>query len=154
MRIENRSTLYTTARLQPLVDFVSKYCKEAGTATLSVKDSKNHDLICGGMAYQWRPTELRGSGGYIEMVLSRHSYPCKSEHVPEVGAIELHSFEEEFVMVLAHESKHLDDFEGEYTKSEDDSFWEMRAELHAVKVLKAFRKSKTKKSTKTLQVNF
>lgn len=139
MRIENKSAYYPTARLQPLVDFASRWFKTNQVVVLQLTDGAEPSKVCGGYAYRDR----------VKMTLSRHAYPCTSEHVAEVGPVELRSFEEEFLLVLLHEVAHVNQFsEGRLYYDSNDA--EVEAEMFAVKMLARYRRS-TRKLAKTYQ---
>ncbi len=139
MRIENRSVLYPTHRLQKIVDYAVKHCPQADTAVLQVSDNADLRRACGGYAYRDR----------VEMTMGAHAYPCHvAAHVEEVGPVDFYSFEEEFLFVLAHETCHILQIRsGRFFASEYAA--EVEAELHAVKVLGAYRRSLRKKNQAT-----
>jgi len=82
----------------------------------------------------------------VRLWLSKgRQYPTTTHYLPEVGTVQLRSWDEEFVYVLAHELQHIADFwGGELTAADLDGQWmghhlEVRAEKYAVKTLRAWR---------------
>jgi hypothetical protein len=62
--------------------------------------------------------------------------------VEEVGQVTFNSLEEELLYVLAHELRHI--YDGFQPKQITDHEAEVLAELHAMKVLKAWRRKKSR----------
>jgi hypothetical protein len=133
MRVTNRSSFHPIRKLQAVLDFLRESAPTLADVTL-------RDQAWG-----------RFSGGYatklpfpsITIWLSRSlAYPCITCHVPEVGAISVSDFEEEVVLVLAHELRHVLHFTGKprrYTTANAGAA-EVDAERFAAKMLKGWRK--------------
>jgi hypothetical protein len=150
VRIQNRSAFVSTAKILPLVDFVSFRTKFSSLATLVLVDG-GCESVTGGKALKTRldgdPISLVAPS-MITLYLSRGlSYPFSTEHeIPavaaKVGEVVLNSWEEEIVFVLAHEAAHIDAFHGK--GHTDIVACELDAEKFAVKTLKAYRRSQEK----------
>lgn len=143
VRIENESRYHTTEILIPVVDFVCTYTSYSPLATLRVTDLRQAHHFSGGFARKLRldVSDLSlVAPGLITVELSRGAvYPRTTRYVEEVGPIVVESFEEEFLVVLAHEAKHFDDFAVGLVAS--DHKHEVRAERFAVKLLRKWRRS-------------
>jgi hypothetical protein len=148
MRLENRSTRHETPKLLPLVEFAVRQAKYASLATLRLVDARKPEQIIGG--YSWKFDPQVGdlalvAPSLVKMTLSAaERYPRCSEHVPEVGPIEFQTWEEEFLLVLAHELRHVDQFWGE--RITDAHKAEVDAERFALRSLQRYRKRSRQKS--------
>lgn len=143
MNIENRSTRHPTHKLQPLVRFVCGRAR-TGRAHLHVSDHPRARTTTTGQAFSFCPH--RGIP-MIALALGQGMtrYPRVSRHVPEVPAVTLRSWQEEVVLVLAHESRHLWQFRTrafEFRTTAGRHAAEVDAEQFAVGVLEAYRARK------------
>lgn len=145
MRIENRSAFHPTAKLLPVIDFVLEYTGYSSLATLRLTDMKNAAGFSGGYACKHRQDGhdlTLVAPSIVDIQLSRACrYPKTTVHVPELGEVQVRSFEEEFLLVLAHELRHVDQFWGR--RFTDEAAAELDAERFAIKILKAWRKRAT-----------
>lgn len=149
MRVENRSVHFATNRLYLIQDFVTRRSRYSDLTTLQLYDAKDPRKICGGYAWQHRPDvgELSlVAPSLIRMTLSRgNTYPRSTQHIKSIDPIELYSWEEEFLFVLAHEVRHIDQAWNGDVYTDDEA--EEDAERYAIETLKAFRKSQRKLRT-------
>ena len=76
------------------------------------------------------------------------SYPRSTMHVPETGKIVLNSWEEEFVLVLAHEARHILHFR-HFIDVMTPEEMEIDAEFSALEVLEKFRKNQSRRAPMT-----
>lgn len=141
MIIENYS-MHRLSDLKPLVLFASRHVPMAHMARLKFVDSQDREMCTKGMAYSADPfnQEHRPDPSLVVIDLSSvRQYPCQDQYLPEVPAVTLRSWEEEVLLVLAHEFRHIEQY---WTwRFEDLIGWEMEidAELFAIKVLDAWR---------------
>ena len=141
MRLQNLSPVHRTADLLPLIDFVTTFYKYPYLAKLVV--SQRPSTIFGtGRAYATNPnlTETdMGSPSLVQVNLASGSYPKKSMLILELGVVTVNSWEEEFVLILAHELRHIDQiYTGSHAADEVDAA-EYDAESCAIALLSVFR---------------
>lgn len=130
MRLSNASRRHSSA-LAPLCSFVYDHFKHANKVFLEVIDQEKSKRKSGGLADKYN-----GSSGMQSRVTVWLTGPRKWPMVSrfEGFSTKLNSWEEEFVLVLAHELRHIDQF---HTTVPAD--YERDAEGYAIKVLKAYR---------------
>ena len=134
MKIKNRSYLAPRI-LKPILRFVlARVRKEADLVTLT--QAHQVDLAgrptCGGLATR------DGDSYSVEVgVDDRCEYP-RVQRLCYRTPVELRSVEEEVVVILAHEMRHLDQFAGR-THEGRDLEAEVDAELFAAEVLEQWR---------------
>jgi hypothetical protein len=144
MQVKNLSTRHPTHKLQPLIDFVASRTRRHSKVALYLDDQSSRQITVGAA----HPGIHGVVNPCIRMTLSRGlgRYPRKTTHVDEVGTILLESWEEEVVLVLAHELRHIEQFsEGkqyEYYEAEVD------AERFGLKVLQQYRVAQSRFATR------
>jgi hypothetical protein len=118
MRLENRSTRHETPKLLPLVEFAVRQAKYASLATLRLVDARKPDQIIGG--YSWKFDPQVGdltlvAPSLVKMTLSAAERYPRLQRARSGGWCRSSSqtWEEEFLLVLAHELRHVDQFWGE-----------------------------------------
>lgn len=138
MQIVNR-TDHPVRHLRQLVDFVARRSKFCMMARLVVEQMPSGM----GVGYSWkldpRPGDhLLVTPSLVRVSLAGHTYPYVTQTVPEVPGQRLADWREEFVLILAHELAHIDQFwTGRSATVHED---EVLAEREAVKVLDEYRK--------------
>lgn len=141
MRLENRSAFHSTARIRPLVEFVARQTSFSDLALVRVSDTKVPHGKMGGQAWKHRPDVGALSlvaPSLVDVQVGRAAlYPYVTRHVDEVGDIKVASWEEEFVLVVAHELFHVDQFWTEAFSSEHAA--EVDAERRAKRTLQQYR---------------
>ena len=143
--IVNTSRL-SVKQIRPLVGFVSKYFFHSNRAYIVVQDHEEAGVMCGGeITYDASFLRRRDLGiedfdRYSEIVLdiSRDIvYPIGTKHRKTTRWVQLNSIEEEIVLVLAHEMRHLDQWhQNRRVKIANP---EVDAERHAIMVLNEYR---------------
>lgn len=133
MKVTNLSSFHSTSALMPVLDFM---CKRAPTSAEIMLKDQAWGLFSGGYA-----TKEPAPAATIWMSRAL-IYPCVSQHVPEVAPVTVHSFEEELVLVLAHEIRHLSQFNDipRHFTTADAHAAEIDAEWFASKTLKAWKR--------------
>lgn len=141
MRVENQSAHHPTRQLLKVIDFVSEHCQYGDLATLQLLDLKSPKQFTGGYTYKHRPDVCELSliaPSLIVLQLSHGAaYPATSIHVEEVGPVTVQSFDEEFLLVLGHEGRHVDQMNGAPVTDEHEA--ELDAETFAVQLLAKWR---------------
>lgn len=134
-----------TSELLPLIQFVSGHCDNSAMANLIIEDSVG--LFSSGRAWKFVPRKGGdhpilgrydfGTPSLVRVGLStKRHYPKISLHRQSVGPIEVSSWEEEFVFVLAHELRHIAQF---WSPNSYPTYYEVDAESHGKNVLELFR---------------
>lgn len=109
-----------------------------------------------GNAYRWDPTDNVDplAPSLIVLQVSRNrSYPvkdtyCDEKDKPYAEEVTIHSWDEEFVLILAHELRHIDQFFCINGNGLSERQMEEDAEKFAIKVLSSYRKTRRKPLTK------
>lgn len=143
MKFENYSTRISTQAIKEAAKFIGKYCKYNVLATIRVLDAPEEKFTMGGLAYQHCPDESYdvSAPSLIKIWVNKNNeYPKQDSYVPQVVVV-FQDFEEEFLYVLAHEMRHIDQF-WTSLKSIKGYEAEVDAEKFALKVLNLFRKNK------------
>jgi hypothetical protein len=149
VNLTNSSNLRRTRDLNPLIDFVAKYSKFAYLAKLVVTTTTRTDTegrpTCAGQAHRQNPrlTETDVSApSLVEVGLNADaSYPRTQRLSRLMPELRFANWREEFVAVLAHELRHIDQFwTGSHTQGQELEA-EVDAETFAAAVLNAFRSS-------------
>jgi hypothetical protein len=125
MKVVNRSKI-PTAELLPLLKFALKKIKRSNLATLYFEDGRRGGE---GETWMWAPSGYQSESPtrpacVIVRVAPRDSFrPYRDQYVTSLP-VEFKAWEEEVLVVLAHELKHLDDFwtVGETTEEGAESF--------------------------------
>jgi hypothetical protein len=138
VRIENLSSR-PTRPLLPAIDFVCKCSPYSALATLQLQDLKAQGFS-GGLAWKHRPQlgdlALVAPSLIVMQLAKGGHYPSATVYVKEVGEVVVQSFEEEFLFVLAHEARHIQQFWSTAIKGRKA---EVDAELFARDILRAWR---------------
>lgn len=128
--------------LLPLVEFVAARTAYADMAYLHVRpgqyDAYGRPHVARGMAEKANTDPAGTAPSRIDVWLARGvSYP-RDDYYPaaEVGIIVLNDWKEEFILVLAHESYHVQRFWGTDPKPDNE---EHAAETFGVQVLNEWR---------------
>ncbi len=169
MKVENRSG-YSLKFLQPLIDRAVKATggkKLFMNVQLRITEHGSHGEYSGGNAevetgpiarmsrlqdenrsgYSLKSIPNTSNEAVVDLELSRGlSYPLvMPAHMVSIGDVAVHSFEEEVLLVLAHELRHVlqlrDGFPRWFLKGEE-YFMEEDAERHAVGVVEGWRRRK------------
>jgi len=119
MRIENRSRTCPRATLEHILAFLSKHCKYTDSATILVSDGTGKGR---GRAYMCSPL---GPGSLVQIWAVPGAYT--SHTIPSLGPVQVANLEEQLVLILAHELRHLEQFhaglyvEGQEVEAEVDA---------------------------------
>lgn len=146
VKVENLSRIPTKS-LRPLIEFVAARVASGHMARVRVLDGKP-ERHTGGLATKYFPTPEQHdlvTPSAIRLWLyepGTHVYPRIERHVEELEAVVLSSWEEEVLLVLAHELRHIDQFWDEEWDG-DDHAGEVDAEAFAIQVLKDWRSSRS-----------
>jgi len=127
--VSNHSAFYPSHLLAPLVAWVAGQMK--GSATVQVHDREKPGQLSAGFA--------RNDGSVVLHLSRQTSYPRRTTHVREVGSVRLDSWQEELVLVLAHELRHVEQFATWPPRKLMKRAMEDDAERFAVMVLERFR---------------
>lgn len=137
MRIENKSAFHQTSSIAELVAFVAGAARLPDRTRLTLSDVENPRHFTGGAAGR----------GCIELALSRgnFAYPYRMQHpdaavAKEVPFIQVESWEEEILLVLAHEARHVNQIRQEQFTMDDVHEAEVDAERFAQAVLRSWRR--------------
>lgn len=99
MQVTNK----TVSKVQHLVKFVAQHSEFAAVSRLILNQSL--DTAMRGLA------TMDGLDLYVEIWLPvTRAYPVISHHLDKLKPETLYSWEEEFVLVLAHELRHIEQF--------------------------------------------
>lgn len=137
MRLTNRSRSLQTSTLNEIAEFVTSYCQYQHLAHICVFDRAERKIFGKGRAHFPSLVEVYVSQGL--------SYPTVSDVVPGIHPAIVRSWEEEFVLVLAHELRHLDQFHNGSFLASERALAEIDAETVARSVLRAYRRQKSYK---------
>lgn len=139
MKILNLSSR-PTQPLRPLVDFIlSRLDKSAQLARIQLLDQPNAAQTSSGLAEMRVPGDA-AHPSRVTVYLSYDSainFPASFQHVPEIKPFEIRSWEEEVLLVLAHELRHVVQFWGDEQMSAH--VMEVDAEAFAISTVKAWR---------------
>ena len=147
MNLVNRSNLRRTASLYPLIDFVTQFCDYAYLAKLRVVPTSRTDgagrPTCAGQAHRQNPNLTEAdvaTPSLVEVGLHPEAaYPRTQRLNRLCPELTFRTWQEEFVAVLAHELRHIDQFwTGSHTRGQELEA-EVDAETFAAAVLNAFR---------------
>ncbi len=148
MRVIVRTRHYTANQLRPLVAFVAKHFTHREKAVVIVQDQQC-GMTCGGLAYprHRKAAELGGANvvNLVKVFLPRAlEYPHGSRVVPQLPPINLDSWEEDFIVTLAHELRHVDQFNNGTYDSGNPGPSELDAEAFGQSVLRLYREEQAK----------
>lgn len=116
-----------TARLDL---FLSKYCKYKHLAKVHIRRTSG----------VWRGYARRTASGYdVDLQVGEAVYPRRTRLGPGMPELHLRSWEDEYVVVLAHELRHVHQFE--LRAFSDPLEAERDAEVFAAAVLRKFQGS-------------
>jgi hypothetical protein len=137
MQLANRSAYHRTSKLLPLVNFVAARMECPDTALIEILDTKSSSSAIGGRAWRHEGTGL----DFVTLTVGRSTtYPRITKHVDEVGVIQLADWEENFVLVLAHELAHIRQFRRRTFSCRQRHAAEVDAERRAKQVLQQYRR--------------
>lgn len=122
---QNKSK-YPDSLLLPLEKFVFSRSRFGGTARLMIRDAKPSEWVSHGYAQY----------GWIVLDLADYAkYPKRDSHRASTGTVAYRSFAEEYLYLLAHEARHID----QHNSTQAVPFPEVDAECWAQTVLAAYR---------------
>lgn len=127
--------------LQPLVDFVCERTSNSRLAVLLVYTNEIRGGGTIGMAHKHDTDTMLCDGvpGLVTVGVSKDKcYPWASEYRKSVGPVRFESWQEEFLFVLAHEFRHIDQF----WMLNPPRHYEVDAEHFAMGILAEYRDSK------------
>lgn len=125
--------------IDPILQFVSSHYKIKNPVILYV--ANGHEK--GRMTYGWTGRKTAGEPIIVKLGLSSGlQYPRVTRHTPETPIVNLSSFEEEVVLVLAHELRHASQIDSGAFRAMTVANSELDAERFAVRVLERFRANK------------
>lgn len=132
-------TKYDNSVLNPLIQFVLTQMPIGQLAWLHMVDGGAADPmeVTGGLAEGHSPFPADPSVPHrvtLWLRLNPQKYPYKTCHRKSVGEVSVDSWEEEFVLVLAHELRHVHQFVFGTPRN-----YEVDAERHAIAVLTQYR---------------
>lgn len=144
MKIENHSDNIQTREIRALFNFVKQYTKYSYCAVLRVCDAPPAKMT-GGFANHTEPDpDLYDpvAPSSVELLVGDRSprFPYKDQHVPELPPVTINTWEEEVLLVLAHELRHIDQF-WSWDQINDGHLIEVDAERFAIEVLEKWRKT-------------
>lgn len=138
MHLTNASNLRRTAALNPLIDFVSKYANHHDLARVRVQDGSVKDgagrPTYGGQAQGEEKNYL-----VIIAINANTTYPRIQRLNRLTPAVRFKKWEDEFVMVLAHELRHISQFIVGAFEIGEELEAEVDAEVFAAKVLEQYQ---------------
>jgi hypothetical protein len=154
MDIWFETTKYSQARVLELCDFVARHVPASCKVELLI-GKKDPNAVGGDVQFGFTgkaQTRFHKPGVveifvWVENSGSRTSYPFESNYVEGITHV-VRNWEEEFVMVLSHELRHVAHFTTMYGQL-DSNAQEVDAEKCAQRVLALFRKTKIRRSSKT-----
>jgi hypothetical protein len=140
MYLANHTNLRPSYDLTRLAQFVIKYCDNADLAQVDIDVGYQLDQhgrpACGGLAYRDGDTYTVAIG-----LDPRATYPRTQRLNLKTPCVRFESWQAEFVMVLAHELRHIDQFAlGAFMRGQELEA-EIDAEVFAAAVLEAWRES-------------
>lgn len=121
--------------LRPLIKWVESQFKIKSTMHLEISDAYEGTEMTVGITGKTYPNDITISIS----VPKKRKFPYITRHfdMPEVT---LKSLKEELILVLSHEFRHAYQFDSGISKAVTGYWAEKDAELHAIKLLKRFRK--------------
>lgn len=137
MRIQNRSRLKTAA-FEKLLSYMEGILPQAATARFELKP-RLEDQCVGGRA----SNNQEGAWPHLvelELPGVTREYPLLERVLPSLPFIELHSFEEEVLLVLAHELKHCAQYLDADAMTWEQDERELDAETFAYDVVERWRR--------------
>lgn len=145
MKLVSRSKRRKKSELQEIAAFVMARTPLRSNVVITFRDSTEDE---GGYFTYGRATMDRTHGKVstsIDIRLSRDiCYPAIiPEHVQEVGDVNAATWQEELVLVLGHEAKHLFYWENGFFLRGQEHACEVSAERHGVAVLNSWIESTT-----------
>lgn len=147
MRVLN-FTQEPTSHFRKLAKFVRKYTQYDHMCVLEVYNTLRRKFSGGGATYcmyrQRDPSAAEPS--LIRIWRGNCTTPYKTLRVKKLGKVTVNTRDEEFVFILAHEMKHLDDFWGGRGWKNKNS--EYSAEQFAIQILKKYRLMQNAKCAK------
>ena len=142
MKVENRGSL-PTGVVEGLVDYVSKHFRYPFMARLLLEDREKPGMRGQADKDDARPDRDRWAPSCIHIAVGSATYPRVSRYV--LGDVRVESWQEEFVLTLAHEIGHIDcgwDVDYQFTGIQDE---EELVEAKAIQILARWKKSRRKR---------
>jgi hypothetical protein len=143
MRINNVSS-HPTKVFYPIVDFITQYDKYSALATLHIMDTD--EVFSHGVCHRIDPKMdeiLFAAPSLIELRVRKDCiYPVTSLHA--MGPVTVWTWEEEVLLVLAHEMAHLNQYYGypaSYSTDQNEEA-EEKAEEYAIVLMNLWRELK------------
>ncbi len=128
-----------TSFLRPLVEFAAAHSQMSFMTSVSFEDSPEFSTI-GAFCWKVDPDKLDPAAlGRIQVIIGTnrtYEYPFSSTFRVSIGPVQLNSLEEEMILVLGHEFRHIDQF---YSTVHKVRQYEVDAERHGIRVLEAYR---------------
>lgn len=147
MKIENSSQV-PTATLRPLLAFALKRTPLSNMARLEILPGA-WGKTTGGYAFMYHPEKPDPiAPSLVRLWVSaggRCFIPHLQQHVPELAPFPVYTWEEELLLVIAHELAHIRDFWTRPDKLDDAHWLEVSAETFAIDTVKAWREAKATK---------
>ncbi len=141
MKVENYSK-YPLQRFRPFIDFCLRRCPLAAMARLKLMDAEEGSSSSGLASSVNKGLVDPAAPSSIEVWLgTKFLFPRYDQHVQELAKIVLFNWEEEVLLVIAHEFRHIHQMWCEPAlESVTNSYEaEVDAERFAVDTLKAWR---------------
>lgn len=140
MTLLNRSANLTAKDLEPLVEFASRGCRNRDLVKVMVLDAKLGKSFGYGRAHMVSPlTTTTDKPSLVQVWVTPGGRARTSRAVPAMGPVTVANWEEEFLLVLAHELRHIDQFWEERFTEDQVAASERDAEGHARGVLRRYR---------------
>lgn len=146
MHLVNHSTIPDSV-IQPILDMVAADFRYAHKAVIYAHTQYSYSQpSIYGVAYKFAPApfdrfQKHGKDSLIVLSFPQRScYPFDTQHVREVPTMTINNFEEELVLVLAHELRHVDQFFLGTITEHNRYEAEIDAEKHAIATLLKYRR--------------
>lgn len=133
-----------TKELTALVDWTYRKFRYALMAKLILEDADNKTTD--GFSWKFDPFHKSLTPSLVLMKLGRHvKYPYQDKHYMRLGEIQVNDWKEEFVLVLAHELQHIEQYYAlglHFSDTPQGNYeCEIDAELQAIHVLDLYRQN-------------
>lgn len=137
MKVLNSSRI-PTAQLRPLIEFALSQGDRSSRLARFVFTDAPPGETCSGRAH-WNEGDDAAYPSLVELRLSSPDprfYPRFDQHVPELEPTRLESWDEEALLVISHELRHVAQF---WTENMDAHEMEIDAEAFAIQTLHDWR---------------
>jgi hypothetical protein len=149
--IDNQSRVPTIV-LKGLIEFLFRFAPEAVVARFEVRDGAvGHSTS--GRATRFFETRRTLYPALVEINIGQlpaSTYPRLDQHVPDLPPILLRSLEEETVLVIAHELRHVVQFFTSALNTMDERQKEVDAERFAIETLQRWRQTDPNRRCRTV----